>query len=85
LTVSSKVVADVNAPSLTEIVMETAPNSLAVGVIVTVLPVPVPLNAIFSMATRVIFDESADNVRLSPSTSVTVKPIGFVAVSSFVD
>jgi hypothetical protein len=45
---------------------------------------PVPESWILLMDTRVKFDESADNVRLSASASATVKPIVIDAVSSSV-
>jgi hypothetical protein len=86
ITVNANDVVDVRLPSVTEIVIVTIPDSFAVGVIVKLLDDPVPLISIFSMATRVIFDELEETVKLeaSDSASVTVKLMALVAVSSYI-
>ena len=65
LTVRVNVVALVNWPSLTRMVMMADPVSPAAGVIVTVRFVPVPLKTMLLFGTRAMFEALPSTPRLS--------------------
>ena len=88
LTVKTKFVDAVSAPSLTVTVMVDVPLPPATGVMTTFrfAPLPPP-KVILASGTRVVFDEVPETVNPlgCVSASPIVKPMGELGVSSFVD
>src|SRR5712691_1677865 len=85
VTVSTKFVLAVSAPSLTVAVIVAVPNWLAAGVTVTVRFAPAPPNTMFAFGTSVGFDEVPLTVKLpGVSASPTVKVIAPVVMSSLI-
>src|SRR5918993_693652 len=84
LTVKTKSVDVLSAPSLTVIVMVVFPLWLGSGVMTTFRLTPFPPKTIFASVTSVRFDDVADRVNTSGcvSTSPIVKLIGAVGVFS---
>src|ERR1051325_1801397 len=82
-----KLVEAVARPSLTVRVITAAPDWLAAGRMVTVRLAPDPPSGMLPWSTRVGFDDEPLTRRLSGkvSASLTVKPIGPMAISSLVD
>lgn len=78
--------AELLSPSVTVTVMVVEPIWFEAGVIVTVREEPEPPKEIFPFGTRVVFDEEPeiDKLALESSTSLTVKGISGVEVSSLV-
>ncbi len=87
LTVKTKLVEAVSAPSLTVIVIVEVPLPPAAGVMTALRPAPLPPKTILATGTSVASDEVADRVNAFGEVwaSPTVKAIGAVGVSSFVD
>src|SRR5262245_65770048 len=86
VTVSEKLVAAVNWPSLTVSVMVAAPFWLAAGVTVRVRLAPLPPSARLVFGTSVALEEVAVTTRLvtAVSASPTVKASGAIGVSSLI-
>ncbi len=78
LTVNTKFVDVVSAPSLTVTVMVDVPLPPAAGVMTALRPAPLPPKTILATGTSVAFDEVADSVNAfgEVSASPTVKAIG---------
>ena len=87
LTVSTKFVDVVSAPSLTVTVMVDVPLAAATGVMVTVRFAPLPPKAMFASGTSAVFDELPASVKVPSGVSASpmVNAIGEVGVPSFVD
>ena len=86
-TVNTKLVEAVRVPSLTVTVIVEVPLSPAAGVITALRPAPLPPKTILATGISVASEEVADSVNAFGEVwaSPTVKPIGPVGVSSFVD
>ena len=83
LTVNTKFVDVVSAPSLTVTVMVDVPLPPEAGVTTTLRLAPLPPNVMLAFGTSVVFDELPASVKLASgvSASPTVKAIGAVGVS----
>ena len=86
-TVNTKLVEAVSVPSLTVMVMVELPLRPDAGVMTALRAAPLPPKTILAIGTSIAFDEVADSVNVpgEVSPSPTVKAIGPVGVSSFVD
>src|SRR5688572_552025 len=88
LTVKTKFVAAVSAPSLTVTVIVAVPLSPVAGVMTTLRSAPVPPpKVMLAFGTKVAFDEVPESVNPlgGVSASLMVKAIAPVGVFSFVD
>ena len=83
LTVNTKFVEAVSAPSLTVIVIVEVPLPPAAGVMTALRAAPLPPKTMLATGTSVALDEVADSVNAFGEVSVSpiVKAIGLVGVS----
>ena len=86
-TVNTKLVEAVRVPSLTVTVMVEVPLRPDAGVMTALRAAPLPPKTILATGTSAAFEELADSVNAPGEVwaSPTVKAIGPVGVSSFVD
>ena len=82
-TASTKLLLDVNVPSLTIRAILAEPSWFDVGVKVTVRLPPVPPRTIWLVAIRLVFDENATTTRFDAAVSASEIVNGIAAVAVF--